>query len=122
VGTIPPNDITSADFTILNDKFSEDAAADGLTGSNLDFGTAYLIADLVESRTENSKFISEKIGDYSYKKSSHYDDGVSFWMQKYSNLLMVKTAVAPSSVATRKDADMQAVNIDQNTIHKFYEV
>lgn len=120
MGTVPPDSISSADFAIFNTRFAEEAAADGLTGNNLDWGTAYLIADAKDTQSDNSAFISEKIGEYSYKKASHTDEGIGHWMQKYLNLVNDKVSFAPSSTAIRKDADMSKINIDQNPLIKFY--
>jgi len=119
-----PADITAADFAIKNTAFAEFASDDGLSGTALDIGTAYLIADSILLTDEKAVFESEDIGDgsYSYKRGKAKDRAVSIWMEKYNALLISRTSVTVSSAAIRKDADMQAVNIDQNAVPKFYEV
>lgn len=122
VGALETDDLTTADFTTLNNKLYIDATNDGLTGDNADWGTAYLIADILESKSDNGAFVSEKIGEYSYKKGDYSADGVSYWMQKYNNLMSSQTVEQPSGVAVRSDSDMSKLNIDQNPIPKYYGV
>ena len=123
VGAASTDDLTTANFEILNTKLSTDATNDGLTGDNADWGTAYLIADILDGKTNNRAFVSEDIGsdEYSYKRGSASELAISIWMEKYNNLVSSKTIVQPSGVATRSDTDMAKLNIDQNPIPKYYE-
>lgn len=117
VGTVPPSDISTADFDLFNTHFSTVAAGDGLKDPYLDWGTAYLIADVIASKKKNGLFTSEKMGDYSYKKGSFADEGITEWMKKYNDLLASQMVSAPSAGATRADKDMSALGIDQNSIY-----
>ena len=116
VGAASTDNLTSAQFTALNTKLTTDAENDGLEGDNLDWGTAYLIADVIASKLKNGLYTSEKIGDYTYKKGSYADDGITEWMKKYNDLLASQMVSAPSKVAVRSDKDMSALGIDQNSI------
>lgn len=117
VGAADTDNLTSAQFTLLNTKLTTDAENDGLEGDNLEWGTAYLIADIVASKKKNGLFTSEKMGDYSYKKGSFADEGITEWMKKYNDLLASQMVSAPSAGATRADKDMSALGIDQNSIY-----
>lgn len=117
VGDLATDDITSANFTIANTELATYAAADGLTGTQADWGTAYLIADLLVSKKSKKLFRAEKIGDYSYTMDESTTSGGSYWMEKYNSLVSKRTVSQPSAMATRADKDMSGLGLDQNPIY-----